>query len=300
MIEIKDQRLIDLLIHKCFSDTENDISRKSQEAVAAIGPDAVVPLIESLPGAHEAVTMQHRVSGRVLNVLRDGRAVESLIQMLSSSDAAMREISAEALGRIGDTTAIAHLLKLLSDSDQDAENAAALSLSLARLGDDSGRVNLIKLQEDSSKFEFQRDRAAQAIRFLNFLEKNNLIIRDVPDWHFSIACPKTWPIVRKNKKVGTWNVAFQANGPKRGDLRTGMMVNVRPGGTLMPDGFETFQWGADGQLMRHPKTPDDFLKESLDHLNQTFKKVKILSGRPISCRGWPGTNIIHCHQASKN
>ncbi len=297
LMEIKDQRLINLLIHQCFSDTENDISRKSQETVAAIGPDAVVPLIKSLPGANDTVTMQHRVSSCVLGELRDGRAFESLVEMLSSSDAAMRKISVEALGRIGDTMAIPHLMKLLTDSDQDVGNEAAMAL--AKLGNGSGRDHLVQFQNDDKKFDFQRDQAGQAIQFLDFIERNDLRIHDAPEWQFSIACPKTWSVVYKNAKAGSWKVALQANGPKKDGMRTGLMVNVRSGEMLTPEGLEIFQWGTDGDPTRHPKTVKDYLKQSLDHLNKTFKEVTVVSARPISYQSWPGTHIVHSHQASR-
>jgi HEAT repeat protein len=64
--------------------------------------------------------------------LRDARAIEPLLTLLTDSDSSVRAQAAESLGRVGDARAIGPLVEALGDRRYDVCRMAARSL--ARLG----------------------------------------------------------------------------------------------------------------------------------------------------------------------
>jgi HEAT repeat protein len=65
---------------------------------------------------------------RVAGLLRDARAVEPLVALLGSSDAAVRSEGATALGRLNDTRAVQPLLSATQDPDQTVRDCATEAL----------------------------------------------------------------------------------------------------------------------------------------------------------------------------
>jgi len=87
-----------------------------------------------------------------------------LIDALSDSDELVRFCAAQALGYLGDTSAVPALIIALSDSDSGVPLAAAETLG--ELGDTSAVPALIVALSDSDSAAYLRTVAAEALRYL--------------------------------------------------------------------------------------------------------------------------------------
>ena len=122
-------------------------------ALGKLGPVAVEPLIQAL-GAKESYSGQVRKgAAEALGIIRDKRAVEPLIAVLSSADYdRTRAAAAEALGRIKDASDVDALVEGLSSSGTNLPDKCAWALGELR---DARAVEALvrKLQGSLIKFD---------------------------------------------------------------------------------------------------------------------------------------------------
>lgn len=94
-----------------LSSDEASVRHSAREALEAIGPDAVSPLIEAV---HRLGDEGRKEAVRALGSLGAEEAIPVLVRELEDEDSSCRWLAAEALARIGDP-ALDPLLALLAD-----------------------------------------------------------------------------------------------------------------------------------------------------------------------------------------
>ena len=109
--KIKDERVLDPLIHQLRSDEFNEIAT---EALAELGSPAVPKLIEALKDRDENIRKQAVIA---LGRIKDAEAVDALIEMLKDKDWFIRLTAAAALEKIGDERGREAVKPLMQDPD---------------------------------------------------------------------------------------------------------------------------------------------------------------------------------------
>ena len=109
--KIKDERVLDPLIHQLRSDEFYEIAT---EALAELGKPAVPKLIEALKD-RDQITRKQAVSA--LGRIGDPEAVDALIGMLKNPDWEIRLYAAAALEKIGDERGREAIKPLMQDPD---------------------------------------------------------------------------------------------------------------------------------------------------------------------------------------
>jgi HEAT repeat protein len=111
---------------KALGHHQYDISWRAAEALGQIGGAALEVLHDDLYHRSSEVRLG---AIEALGCIRDHQSTPHLCQMLKKDEVSeIRWAAAIALGEIGDTTAIAHLLLALNDPDKYVRYGAALSL----------------------------------------------------------------------------------------------------------------------------------------------------------------------------
>ena len=115
---------------------------------------------------HEALEKEN-ISGRsnlvwTLRLIQSQKSVPLLIKCLKDEDSFIREVSAEALGDIGDQRAVLPLIETLNDKKGTVRRDAAYALG--RFNDDRAVKPLIQLLKDD--WPDVRERAANALGWL--------------------------------------------------------------------------------------------------------------------------------------
>lgn len=166
-----DKRAVEAIITLVTNEAESTRVRSS--SVAALGQmrdkRAVEPLLAILsnsPIRSEAIS--------ALGWLRDNRAVVPLIDILSDPEGHIRDRAAISLGLLGDSRAVAPLIKMLQTEEVDKRADAARALG--RIGDVSALPALEWVRKHDtgiccSTYE-ARDAAAQAIKNIKRRRKN--------------------------------------------------------------------------------------------------------------------------------
>jgi hypothetical protein len=95
------------------------------EALVKIGKPSVVLLLEALKNQKSEVRSR---AAEALGKIGDSRAIEHLVPALSDEDEWVRKNAAEALKNIGDFKTIEHLVPLLGDEHPEVKMAAAEAL----------------------------------------------------------------------------------------------------------------------------------------------------------------------------
>jgi HEAT repeat protein len=122
-----DRRAVEPLIEALKSPNE-DVRAEAAWALGKIADvKAVGPLTDVLKNKNETPQVR-REAVETLGILKDGRAVEALIQALSDPTPGVRARAASALGLIGDNKAIDPLIGCLKD-EAFVKSRAAESLS---------------------------------------------------------------------------------------------------------------------------------------------------------------------------
>ena len=88
-----------------------------------------------------------RLAALNLGVLRDARAVPSLVRALQDSHPRTREASTDALGLIGDRSAVFDLVQRLTDEDWNVRRVAAAALG--QIEDSRASAGLVRLLDDT-------------------------------------------------------------------------------------------------------------------------------------------------------
>lgn len=125
---LKERRDIPALI-RALGDSDIHVQWRAAEALSALGPESVVPLIRALSGRNKDIRLG---CIEVLGELRDDRAVDPLIGILGERSNEIRLQAALALGQIGDEQAIEPLTRILRDPDRYVRYGASLALQQLR------------------------------------------------------------------------------------------------------------------------------------------------------------------------
>ena len=216
----RDDRFISEMIN-VFEHSKHDDNRVRQYLALAMGRTGNHIFIDPLlSGIEDENTENIPAIIRALGLLESERAVQKLKLFLDHEDEHIRLQTVIAFGNIADPLAIEDLKKSLYDSQPNIRWDAAISL--AKIGDDSGRDILLKLMEGKIFINFpevdvrEQDQARiVAIRagvLLNDSIINNLI-QELADKDENINIRKTAMEVLKIYKNSTklWiksNVAY--------------------------------------------------------------------------------------------
>lgn len=117
------------------------------EGAAASGNDRVVePLIDAVEEkGMVSLTTARQEAVRALSVLRDPRALNVLVRMLKDGQGVLKELAAQALGKLGDRRAVEPLIGALGRKDCGADLKYHVAQALGRLGDARAISYLIPL-----------------------------------------------------------------------------------------------------------------------------------------------------------
>ena len=126
---------IDRLIDDLDADT--DAAESAQALLPSLGPRVIVPLLQKAPGFGRYGKL---CAIEVLSELRDPRAGDVLIPMLSDDDETVREWAAEAVGELGIAEAVPGLRRLYdniksSDVPLDWTLPQTVRVALTTLGE---------------------------------------------------------------------------------------------------------------------------------------------------------------------
>jgi HEAT repeat protein len=132
------------------NDTERTlaaIARHDFQEVVSLGAAAVDTLIAMLRGSDEGV---RQIVAQALGKIRDTRAVEPLLAMLKDENesVAMRIIASQALAEIGDTRAVEALLAMLKDENAFLPMRIKATQALGKIGDTRAVEPLVAVIED--------------------------------------------------------------------------------------------------------------------------------------------------------
>lgn len=122
---IKDEKVPKALVN-LLDDQNESVHDTTMEALKEMGPDAVIPLIESFTMNDMSIWIP---AVRLLGEIGDNRAVEPLILALKHPARILQYEAAKALGKINDPRAVEPLIQALSDNDTVVREAAAQSLT---------------------------------------------------------------------------------------------------------------------------------------------------------------------------
>ena len=206
----RDDRFISEMIN-VFEHSKHDDNRVRQYLALAMGRTGNHIFIDPLlSGIEDENTENIPAIIRALGLLESERAVQKLKLFLDHEDEHIRLQTVIAFGNIADPLAIEYLKKSLYDSQPNIRWDAAISL--AKIGDDSGRDILLKLMEGKIFINFpevdvrEQDQARiVAIRagvLLNDSIINNLI-QELADKDENINIRKTAMEVLKIYKNST-------------------------------------------------------------------------------------------------
>lgn len=109
-----------------LSSREPEVRAAAMDALARIGPDATIPLIEAVKSRNRALRLGAIAA---LAEIPDPRALPVLVSMTTDASSEVRWEACIALGEIGDNGAIPALLSSLHDKDKYVRHASAVSLS---------------------------------------------------------------------------------------------------------------------------------------------------------------------------
>ena len=145
---------------QCMSSPEHTVCISAANALGEIGHPSCVPaLIDALQNPNAQI--RSSVAG-ALGKLCDQRAVPALIDTLRDDrDEYTRCFAAEALGGIGDASAVSGLIEAVRDADEPVRSAAVLALG--RLRDHHATPALIRTLEDLEEDDSPRTLAAHAL-----------------------------------------------------------------------------------------------------------------------------------------
>ena len=121
-----------------LNDSDNDARQAAGEALVAIGPPAVEPLVSALEDWRADADM-HIAAAWTLGQTGDSRAVEPLVAALHDRDKDVRQAAAEALVEIGQP-AVEPLVAALHDRDKDVRRAAAEAMQKLAVPVDDGTL----------------------------------------------------------------------------------------------------------------------------------------------------------------
>jgi len=141
----------------------------SAPAPAAAPTDQLSPLIKALEDDSPTARAQ---AATALGKLGNSSAVAPLIAVLQNQSSAVRGAAANALGKINDSRAVEPLIALLQDSEPKVRALAARALG--RLGDGRALAPLQKLAQDAD--QTVRDKAQEAVKKLG---QSNITIDDL-------------------------------------------------------------------------------------------------------------------------
>ncbi|OQY20890.1 MAG: hypothetical protein B6I35_09740 [Anaerolineaceae bacterium 4572_32.2] len=145
-----------------------DIRWAAASALKEIGEPALGTLITAL---NDADASNRQVTAWALGQMGDPRTVNSLIVALQDDSAAVRWTTAGALGKIGDDRAAKPLIALLADPDGSVREAAAGALG--RIGDKLAAEPLLIALKDRDRRV--RERASEALAEIGILAVKPLI-----------------------------------------------------------------------------------------------------------------------------
>lgn len=129
-------------LSSAFENAKSDDARVRQYLALAMAktanPEFLTPLVNGLSTAKDDT---QRTLIYALGMLRDKRAIPTLLQYLDNTDGRVRSMTVVALGTIGDSSITPALRKMLQDDEPNVQWGAAISL--ASFGDGSGK-NILK------------------------------------------------------------------------------------------------------------------------------------------------------------
>lgn len=179
--ELNDPRAVDSLV---IAMGHTDCHQQATKALQAIGEAAVPGLLHHLPSTDEAAeapneTLQAHVV-YVLGQINDPRAVPQLLALLSQprTPLLVREASVQALGKLGDSTAVDAISAALRDKRHSSPRLRAESArALGRLKATSALTFLVDAMRESD--DTIRNHAAQALGALGDPRAVSYLIKEI-------------------------------------------------------------------------------------------------------------------------
>ncbi len=164
---IKDPRAITPLLEAMKREADTDATEEEKSnaasvrsgasaALTAIGPAAVVPLIDILETSGNENARGNAAS--ILGAIGDKRAVVPLINALKDEEKSVRANAAASLGTLDDRRAVSSLMEALKDDDVVTRTNAAASLGT--IADKTATQALIDVVVDPEKKEREQVRDA--------------------------------------------------------------------------------------------------------------------------------------------
>lgn len=161
---IGDSRGIDPLI-SALKDEDRSVQGEAKHALRRFGNKAVEPLINVLSQKEKNTVFG---ATEVLRDISDVKAVDALISVAEDRDIywLTREIAIEALGKIGDKSAVESLLAVLRDKKSGVVNAAIKALGNIGDGRAAGQLSSILIEENFLSFGSEIVEALDKLRFI--------------------------------------------------------------------------------------------------------------------------------------
>jgi HEAT repeat protein len=124
---LRDPQAVPPLI-RALGDPAEEVSRAAATALGRIGDArAVEPLCRVVENTAAPAWLRYDAV-RALGVLKEVRAVPTLLKALGDADAHLRKVTAQALGDIGDASAVPGLTQAAQDPEEAVREQAAEAL----------------------------------------------------------------------------------------------------------------------------------------------------------------------------
>lgn len=199
--KIGDERAVESLIES-LNDEEWHVRKYAADALGKIGDERAVPsLMKTLHDEDGDVKWKAVVA---LGKMKSG-AVEPLIELLKNEDWHIRGTAAEALGRIGDKTAVKPLINILVGWSRDRNKyvRGRAAEALGRIGDEQAFQPLTQALEDP--YIYVRVKSEEALKEM----ENTPQIQTYDNGEISFDYPGSWEVIstEDRKKIVKGNSA---------------------------------------------------------------------------------------------
>lgn len=146
--QMGDEQALSPIVHTLRRSTKTRLRRQAAEELGDLGDArATEALIEALQDRKEEVQL---AAAGALASLRRSEGYDILVETLSHPSAYQREIAITALGQLGDSRSVEHLLQLLQDEEDDDLRDAAAEV-LGSLGDTRAVEPLLNYLQQSQR-----------------------------------------------------------------------------------------------------------------------------------------------------
>ena len=133
-----------------LSDSHESVRTAAMESLTQIGSRAIEPLVQSLSSQDPSIRKAAIIA---LGATDDSRAIKPLLNVLEDDDPSVRKTAVETLGKIGDSQVVDPIINVLADNESYIRKAAsdALRILSIKVGDMDNRKLSSSYNRDMKK-----------------------------------------------------------------------------------------------------------------------------------------------------